>query len=163
MPDQTTERLDALADLIQQARGVPMSATCMVNRAEALALIEAAKGALRGDLEEAARLTEDSGKTLARAQTEADQIVRAAREQAEALTAATEVLQVATERAAALEASAAAEAEAFRREADVYVDTRMAGLEAGLQKTLSQIRTMRSRLADRGLDAGETTTFPRVP
>ena len=47
-----------------------------------------------------------------------------------------------------------AEADALRKEADVYVDGRIAAMEAGLQKTLSQIQTMRARLASRsGLDA----------
>jgi NADPH:quinone reductase-like Zn-dependent oxidoreductase len=67
-------------------------------------------------------------------------------------------------RAGDLQAQAAAEAEALRKEADVYVDFRIAAMEAGLQKTLSQIQTMRSRLETRsGLHAPETTVLPGGP
>ena len=45
------------------------------------------------------------------------------------------------------------ETDALRREADAYVDQRMAELEAYMSKTLNQLKTMRSRLSERsGLD-----------
>ena len=53
--------------------------------------------------------------------------------------------------------------EGLRREADVSVDGRIAAMEAGLQKQLTQLQTIRARLATRsGLDADETTTLPKV-
>ena len=60
-------------------------------------------------------------------------------------------------------AATIAEAEALRREADAYVDTRIATFEASLQKTMGQVRTMRERLASRSsLDDSNTQMLPRA-
>ncbi len=159
----TARRLDAIRDLISQARAVPMSASCMVNRAEVLELIDAAKAALHEELHKATKLTETSYETLLRAQGEAEQIIKQAEQKAEYLAGQTEVMQRAKKQASQLEAKSIAEAEALRKEADAYVDTRIASMEAGLQKTMTQIKTMRARLATRsGLDAGETTVLPKI-
>jgi cell division septum initiation protein DivIVA len=155
--------LTMLRTMVAEARNVPLSASCMLNRAEMLTVIDETMQALGEDLAEANSLTEKSQETLLRAQREADQIVAAAEEKAKFLANQTHVLLVARRKAAQLESRAIAEAEALRREADAYVDSRIAGMEAGLQKTMTQIKTMRARLASRsGLDAGETTTLPRI-
>lgn len=159
----TAAKLEALTEFVRRAKAVPMSASCMVNRAELLALIEDARTGLSEELHAATKVTETSYQTLVRAQEEADQIIRAAEEKAEFLAGQSEVAQRARRQAASVEASAASESEALRREADAYVDGRIAAFEAGLQKTMSQIRTMRARLASRsGLDSDETTTLPKL-
>ncbi len=154
MPESSAERLNALQQLIEQGKAVPMSASCMINRADALALVAAVRSALTDELDAARLAAEASPPVLERAKAEAEEVVRAAQQEAERLVEASEVLQAAQQRADALRAETDAEAEALRKEADVYVDGRIAAMEAGLQKTLSQIQTMRARLASRsGLDA----------
>lgn len=154
MPDSSADRLNALQQLIEQGKAVPMSASCMINRADALALVAAVRSALTDELDAARLAAEASPPVLERAKAEAEEVVRAAQQEAERLVEASEVLQAAQQRADALRAETDAEAEALRKEADVYVDGRIAAMEAGLQKTLSQIQTMRARLASRsGLDA----------
>lgn len=167
MAESAAAHLDALGALVQQAKAVPMSASCMVNRAEVLGLIEATQAALTNELAAAKSAANASPPALERAKVEADQIVRAAEEKARHLVESSQVLKTARQRAGELETRSITEAEALRREADVYVDFRMAAMEAGLQKTLSQIQTMRSRLEARsGLDAGQdvdaTTTLPKL-
>jgi uncharacterized protein involved in exopolysaccharide biosynthesis len=164
MAEPAAAQLEALSALVQQAKAVPMSASCMVNRSEALALIESARTALTDELTAARDATNASPPALERAKAEAEQIVRAAQEKADRLVDSSEVLKTARARAGDLQAQAAAEAEALRKEADVYVDFRIAAMEAGLQKTLSQIQTMRSRLETRsGLHAPETTVLSGGP
>ncbi|MFT4226231.1 hypothetical protein [Micropruina sp.] len=154
MPESSADRLNALQQLIEQGKAVPMSASCMINRADALALVAAVRSALTDELDAARLAAEASPPVLERAKAEAEEVVRAAQQEAERLVEASEVLQAAQQRADALRAETDAEAEALRKEADVYVDGRIAAMEAGLQKTLSQIQTMRARLASRsGLDA----------
>ncbi len=151
---ESTERLDALQQLIEQGKAVPMSASCMINRADALALVGAVRSALTDELDAARLAAEASPPVLERAKVEAAEVVRAAQQEAERLVEASEVVQSAQRRADELHAEAETEADALRREADVYVDGRIAAMEAGLQKTLSQIQTMRARLAARSdLDA----------
>lgn len=154
MAESSADRLNALQQLIEQGKAVPMSASCMINRADALALVAAVRSALTDELDAARLAAEASPPVLERAKAEAEEVVRAAQQEAERLVEASEVLQAARQRADALRAETDAEAEALRKEANVYVDGRIAAMEAGLQKTLSQIQTMRARLASRsGLDA----------
>jgi peptidoglycan hydrolase CwlO-like protein len=163
MVDRTEGVLDELRELVLNAKAVPMSASCMLNRAEALAVIDRAKAALAEDVGEAHRVTATSLETLERAQHEARQIVAAAEERASYLSTQNPVYEEAQRKAAALEAKALADAEALRREADAYVDARIATFEASLHKTMSQVRTMRERLARRSsLDDDATTALPRL-
>ncbi len=159
MAESTAERLDALQRLIEQAKAVPMSASCMINRAEALGLIEALRSTVGAELDAARQAAEASPPVLERAREEAAQVVRLAEERAQRLVDSAEVLSTARRRADELRRQAATEADALRKEADIYVDGRIAAMEAGLQKTLSQIQTMRARLASRsGLDADAAAT-----
>lgn len=163
MADRTQVVLANLRELVQGAKAVPMSASCMVNRAETLALIDKAIAALADDTREAERVTAASLETLERAQEEASQIIRAAEEKAAYLAGATPVMEAAKAKAAELERRSILEAEALRREADAYVDGRIASFEAGLQKTMGQVRVMRERLARRSqLDDNETTALPKL-
>ncbi len=163
MADRTQAVLTSLRELVQGAKAVPMSASCMVNRGETLTLIDQAMAALANDVKEAERVTATSLETLERAQEEAAQIIKAAEEKAAYLAGSTPVMEVAKVKAAELERRSIAEAEALRREADAYVDGRIASFEAALQKTMGQVVTMRERLARRSqLDDSETTALPRI-
>ncbi|MCA0296707.1 MAG: hypothetical protein LCH96_15615 [Actinobacteria bacterium] len=163
MVERTNEVLRQLRQLVEGAKAVPMSASCMVNRAEALSLIEQATSALADDVGEAQRVTATSLETLERAQAEARQIIASAEEKAHFLAGQTPVMELARQKATQLEAKALTDAEALRREADAYVDARIASFEAGLQKTMSQVRTMRDRLASRSsLDDTSTQALPRL-
>ncbi len=163
MVERTKEVLSSLRNLASGAKAVPMSASCMVNRAEALALIDRAAEALVDDVGEAQRVTATSLETLERAQEEAAQIIAAAEEKARYLAGQTPVMEEARRKATLLEKKSITEAEALRREADAYVDSRIASFEAALQKTLTQVVTMRSRLSTRSaLDGSQTQALPRL-
>ncbi len=164
MVERTQQVLSELHDLIASARAVPMSASCMISRGDALALIEKANAALADDLTEAQRITATSLETLERAQEEARQIVAAAEEKASYLATTDPVHEEARHKAALLEAKAVADAEALRREADTYVDARIAAFEASLQKTLTQMHVMRERLSTRSALDDDTGThaLPRL-
>jgi len=59
------------------------------------------------------------------------------------------VIKVAQHKADRIVAEAEADAAALRREADTFVDARMASFESVLARTTSQVRTARARLAER--------------
>ena len=85
------------------------------------------------------------------------------RDKAEFLAGQTPVMEIARRKASQLEAKALNDTEALRREADAYVDARIASFEASLAKTMSQVRTMRDRLASRSsLDDNTTQGLPRL-
>ena len=125
----TERRLRDLKRTIVEARAVPMSASCMVNRAETLAVLDTIIAGLEEDLEERAR--QENQASSRRGWDIVDQ---------------TEIVQEARVRAARIEAKAKAEQEELLAEADRYVETRLAAFEAELQVTLSRVGVMRERL-----------------
>jgi cell division septum initiation protein DivIVA len=151
MADRATaeEKLASLRDLILNARSMPMSASCVINRNEVLAAIDAVIADLPDEIAEAQDVVEQTKAKIAEGQDEATKIVTAAREQAEVLARRTEIVRVAEQEAAAIKAEAEAEAAALRREADAFVDSRMAAFESVLHKTTSQVKTARARLTER--------------
>lgn len=136
------ESLDQLRDLISQAKGVPMSASCVVNRADVLDLVDRIRGALPEELGRAQGL-------LANSDAEAERIVEAARDEANRMADNHEIVQQAREIAENVHRQTQQECEALRRETDVFIDSRMASFESVLHKTTSQVATARQRLAER--------------
>ena len=141
--------IDTLRAQVAGAKAVPMSASCIVNRADTLAMLDKLDAGLSADLAEASSLLAEREEELRQARREAEQIVHEAELKAEDLVRDTPVYTEAKARAEKVVADAGVEAEEIRREADAYVDGRIAELEAGLTKTSNQIATMRARLAER--------------
>ncbi len=147
-------RLDELRALISNARAMPMSASCVINRGEVLAAIDALAANLPVEIAAAQQVIAGSRGKVAEGEAEAAKIVAEAREHASELASHSEVLRVAAEEAAKIKADAEHEASALRSETDAFIDSRMASFESVLNKTASQVKTARHRLAERSsLDA----------
>ena len=131
------EALAAMRALVEQAKGVPMTSNVMVSRAELLALLDRVDAAASPPDVVTAPPSEGEA-VLEEARAEAERIGAEARARADELVAESEVVQVAE-----------TEANAFKREADTWVDGRLSELETALQRTLEQIETMRERLHQR--------------
>jgi hypothetical protein len=161
--DSTSEVLGAIKRVVATAKSVPMSASVMVNKADLLALLDKADASLASDLAEAEQVMANARKTTYEAKADADTLINFARRKADSLVANHEIVRHAQEFSRATRRASEAEALDLRREADSYVDARIAELEAGLSRTLGQIKTMRARLADRSqLDEPDTTVLPRL-
>lgn len=159
MADRHTaeEKLARLREVILNARSMPMSASCVINRGEVLTAIDEVISHLPDEIADAQQVIDRSQSRIAEGEAEAGRIVGEAREHAIELARHSEVVRVAEEIAAKVKADAEAEAEALRRETDAFIDSRMASFESVLHKTTSQVHTARARLAERsGLDAGRT-------
>lgn len=159
----TTAKLEKLRRLIGDAKAVPMSASCMVNRNEALQLIDDALAVYRTEFEESERILAERRNEVLRGKDEGDRIRIEAEEWANQLASQTEVVNRAQKQADKVITDAHDEAWALRKETDQFIDTRMAEFEAALHKVQSQLRTMRARLADRSsLDASDTQPLPKI-
>ena len=136
-----------------------MSASCVINRGDVLAAIDDVIDNLPDEIADAQQVIDRSQAKVTEGEAEAGRILAEAREHAAALAQHTEVVRVAEEQAAKLRADAEADAAALRRETDEFIDSRMASFESVLHKTASQVRTARSRLAERsGLSSGDGRT-----
>lgn len=139
---EAAEGLDKLREILTQAKGVPMSASCVVNRGDVLDLVDRIRTALPEELGRAQGLLADSD-------TEAEGIIAAAREQATQMAEQHEIVLQAREIADRLRRDTERECADLRRETDVFIDSRMASFESVLHKTTSQVATARQRLAER--------------
>jgi regulator of protease activity HflC (stomatin/prohibitin superfamily) len=154
------DKLAYLRELILNARAMPMSASCVINRSEVLAAIDDVIENLPEEIADAQRVIDTSASKVAEGEAEAGRILAEAREHAASLAQHSEVVRVAEQVAAQVRSEADQEAAALRREIDEFIDARMASFESVLHKTASQVRTARARLAERsGLDTGE---LPRL-
>lgn len=144
------DRIAELRRVVEDARSMPMSASAVVNRAELLALIDALADAARAELAEAADVVAAKDDVVGQGHRQVDDLLTEARDEQQRLASETEVLQQAREQAAAELAAARDEAAAMRREADDYVDTKLAGFEVALERSLETVRRGRERLAGSG-------------
>lgn len=151
------QRLQELRALISSARAMPMSASCVINRGEVLAAIDALAGNLPSEIDAAKAVIEESRQKVAAGEAEAARIVAEARDHAATLAGHHEVVRVAQEEATKIKAEAEHEAAALRRETDGFIDSRMASFESVLVKTTTQVQTARHRLAERSSLDGRTT------
>ena len=156
------EKLAYLRELILNARAMPMSASCVINRGEVLAAIDDVIANLPDEIADAQQVIDVAAFKIAEGEAEAGRIMADARDHAANLAQHSEVVRVAEQLAAQMRAEADTEAAALRRETDEFIDARMASFESVLHKTVSQVRTARARLSERsGLDAGDTMKLDR--
>ena len=147
------EKLARLRELVLNARAMPMSASCVINRGDVLAAIDDVIENLPDEIAEAQDIIDRSQAKITEGEAEAGRILAEAREHAAKLAQHSEMVRVAEQQAAKMRADAEEDVAALRRETDQFIDSRMAGFESVLHKTASQVKTARIRLAERsGLD-----------
>ena len=143
------DKLDELSEVLESARAVPMSASCMVNREDLLARLDVIRGQLPADLARADSLLADAESVIATAHRQGDEIIAGAHDEKMRLVAETEVLAQAEREAGRIVAAAQTEAERVQREIDDYIDAKLANFELVLTKTLEAVARGRDKIAGR--------------
>ncbi|MEU8925075.1 ATP synthase F0 subunit B [Kitasatospora sp. NPDC048545] len=139
-------KVDEIVAAVENARSMPMSASCVVNRAELIGLLNDLKAALPAELAQAQSVMADHEQVVAGAQAEADRIIQGAHSERGSLISDTEVVRQAQSQADRILAEARSEVDAKRAEADDYVDSKLANFEVVLTKTLGAVGRGRSKL-----------------
>jgi hypothetical protein len=138
--------LRQLQDTIEQARPAPLSTAVKVDPDVTLDLLDQAIDRLPDELRNARWLLKEREEFLARTRREADEILAAARGQAERMVQRSEVLRSAEAKARRIVEVARTDAGRIRNECDDYCDQRLAHLEAVLERTMTVIGEGRARL-----------------
>jgi hypothetical protein len=144
------QKLDEIVSAVDSARAMPMSASCVVNRAELLAMLEEVREALPGSLAQAEQLLGGRDQMVAEAQAEAQRIIESGHAERGSLVSGTEVVRQAQAEAEQLLAQARQEAAEIRAEADDYVDSKLANFEVVLSKTIDSVERGREKLLGSG-------------
>jgi cell division septum initiation protein DivIVA len=150
------KKLDEIAATVANARSMPMSASCVLNRAELLAMLEDLAAALPDSLAQAQDLLGDREQMVEQARDEAQRIIEQAHAERSSLTAGTAVVRQSRDEAERILAEARREADEIRAEADDYVDSKLANFEVVLTKTIGSVDRGREKLLGRrpGYDEG---------
>jgi cell division septum initiation protein DivIVA len=150
------DKLDELTALVENARSMPMSASCIVNRSEILGLLEEMRELLPEEFRHAQLLLTDREAVVDEGRREAERVIAAAEEERLRLTSETEVVAEAMRQAERIHAAAADDAQTMRDQVDDYVDTKLANFEVALDKTMAAVRRGREKLRGRNPDQGLT-------
>ena len=144
------EKLNSAITLIEEARGVPLSASCVVHRGEILEILDGARVALPTDLDQAIEIISARDQIIEEARTSAEQMIATAREDVARMVEQTAIVQAARDEAQRILDDARALADEERAEVESYIDGRLATLEVILNKSMEAVARGRERLEGAG-------------
>ena len=166
--DAVQAKLAELTAIVEGARSMPMSASCVVNRADVLDLLGELQALLPKQLHEAQAVLGDRHEVVQAGHRQAEQIIAEARVERERLLAETDVYAEGQLEAARLVHEAQILTDSMRLEVEDYVDGKLANFEIVLTKTLAAVERGRQKLAGRSeldelRDAEEHNSFIDQP
>jgi len=144
------EKLTTAIAMVEEARGVPLSASCVLHRGEILEILDGARAALPNDLEAARKIIASRDSLIEEGRTSAEALIASAREEVSRMIEQTAIVSAAREEAQHILDDAHLEADGEREEVEKYIDSRLATLEVILNKTSDAIARGRERLAGAG-------------
>jgi F0F1-type ATP synthase membrane subunit b/b' len=140
------EKLNTAITLVEEARGVPLSASCVVHRNEMLEILDGAREALPKDLFRAEEILAKRDSLFEEGRSSSEQMIASAREEVARMIEQTAIVQAARDEAQRILDDARAQAADERAEVESYIDGRLATLEVILNKTLDAVARGRERL-----------------
>lgn len=141
------ERLDELTVMVEDAKSMPLSASCVLNRSQLLDIIEEIRQLLPESVYRADELLADREAVVLDGRREADRILEQARAQADRMVSEHEVYLAAVAESNALREETNQATALKRQETDDYIDAKLATFEITLQKTLQTVDRGRERLS----------------
>lgn len=141
------ENIEAAIAAVEEARSVPLSASCVIHRGEMLELLENVKASFPNDLAKAITILRQQSEILEEANLQADSIIGQARDEVARLVEQTAIVTAAKKESQRILADATAEGKREKEEIEAYIDSRLANLEVILNKTLDVISRGRDKLA----------------
>jgi hypothetical protein len=139
-------KIDELIEIVEGARAMPMSASCVINRAQVLDLLDDLKRGLPEEMDHARQLLADRESVLEDGRREAERMMERTRSERESIIGNTDVSREARGAAERVLEQARREAEQIRAEADDYVDQKLANFEVVLTKTLQAVGRGRDKM-----------------
>ena len=143
----SVEKLTSAITMVEEARGVPLSASCVVHRGEMLELLDEAREALPTDLDSAQKLLAARDAIIEEGRVSAEQMIAIAREDVARMVEQTSIVTIARDEARKIIDDARALADQEKQEVEEYIDGRLATLEVILNKTQDAVARGRDRLA----------------
>ena len=140
------EKLNTAITLVEEARGVPLSASCVVHRSEMLEILDGARESLPQDLFRAEDILAKRDSLMEEGRSSSEQMIASSREEVARMIEQTAIVQAARDEAQRILDDARAQAADERAEVESYIDGRLATLEVILNKTMDAVARGRDRL-----------------
>jgi len=140
------DRIDEIIAMVEGARSVPMSRNCIVDRAEAIGLLDQLRSELPSEMRRANALLDERDKILDAGKREAERIIIAGEQEHARLVSVNEITVSAEHEGSRLIADARSESQRLRDEVDDYVDTALANFEQFLTRALASIERGRDKM-----------------
>lgn len=164
-PRPVTAAIDELEHAITTARGMPMSSSVIINRAEILGLIDEIRESMPEELAAAGKVLSTVATVRTTAEAEAATVIKRAEARAKEIVSREAVVAQSLRQADHIVKKAEKEATRLTREADDYCDRKLGGFEIELDKLVAQVKRGREALASRlddeqGYNTGPFAEFP---
>ncbi len=133
-------------EIVSNAKSMPLSSSVMITKDEVVELLEEAIARLPTELREARWMLKEREEFLAKVAREGDEILDAARLQAERMVERQEIVREARHTSKRVVEDARAEARRLRHEAEDYCDQKLAAFEVVLERTTKTVQAGREKL-----------------
>jgi F0F1-type ATP synthase membrane subunit b/b' len=140
------EKLNTAITVIEEARGVPLSASCVIHRSEMLEILDDAREVLPKDLYDAQDILARREALIEEGRASSERLIATGREEVARMVEQAAIVQAARDEAQRILDDARSIAADERAELESYIDARLATLEVILNKTLDAVTRGRERL-----------------
>ena len=154
--------IDKLDELVDNAKGVPMTTQVRIDRDEIYEIIDQMRSTIPEEIKQARWIVKERQEMLAEARREAERLIGEAREQAAREASQQEVVRIAERQAQDILDEAGRKEREIRLGAEDYADEILNTLEVNLGKFLSAVQRGREQLAARSEDRTEGETVGYV-
>jgi len=134
-------------DIVATAPSMPLSSSPRIDRDEVIELLEDALVRLPDEIRQARWMLKERQEFLNKTKREGDEILDAARVQAERMVQRTEVVRAAESRARSILEAAETDARRIRMETEDFLDQRLGSFEILLDRLMKTVASGRQRLA----------------
>jgi hypothetical protein len=140
-------RLAQLEQIVRDAKSMPLSSSVLISRDEVLEMLHEMQESLPEEIKQARWVVKDREELLAKARAEGDRIIEQAREEQRRMAMKDAVATRAQEESARMLQEAEDTTSEMRREAEDYVDGKLAQFEIALRKILEDAQGTARSLA----------------
>ena len=142
----TESFLTEVIGVISSAPNAPLSSAPKINREQVLGILQDALDSLTVEIREARWMIKERAEFLAKTQREADEMLEAARVQAERMVQRTEVVRASEARARQVIEAANADSRRQKSETEDFLDRRLGSFEILLDRLVKTVAEGRARL-----------------
>lgn len=144
--------MEEFEDLISKSKRVPLTSNVIINEGKIYDFLDKLKASFPEEFKQARWIVKERDQVLDDSRKEADRIVKEAQENANNLILETEIIKKAQREAELIIKQSETKAREMRLEVEDYIDSKLANLEATLQKLLLSIKKGRDKLSRKTME-----------